>query len=64
MKAADDNPYDAPQAPSKIDPDLGTERRPTIGGWRDLFITRAALAVIVLFWVAFLAGVVWWLMPR
>ena len=59
-----DNPYEAPQEPSRIDRKLGTERRPTVGGWRDLFTTRVALAAIVLFWVAFLAGVVWWLMPR
>jgi hypothetical protein len=57
----DDNPYEAPQEPH-VDPELGTERQPTIGGWGDRFMTRVALAVIVLLWVVFLGWVVFRLM--
>jgi hypothetical protein len=55
----DENPYDPPRQ-SNIDPKVGTEREPTIGGWGDLFMTRVALAAIVLFWVAFLVAILWW----
>ncbi len=57
-----DNPYEAPKEPAKIDPELGTERPVTIGGWGDRFMTRVALAVIVLFWVGFLGWVLYRLM--
>ena len=48
----DDNPYEAPQEPQN-DPESGTEWQPTISGWGERFMTRVALAVIMLLWVAF-----------
>jgi hypothetical protein len=49
------NQHDSPEEPSRIDPELGTERQSRIGGWwRDLFTGRVALAVLVLLWVVFL----------
>ena len=54
----DDNPYEAPKEPPTVDPELGTEQRPTIGGWGERFVTRVSLAVIMLLWVVFLGWVV------
>ena len=59
MKPNDDNQYEAPKEPTRVDPELGTERRPTIGGWGDRFMTRVALGAVVLLWVVFLGWVVY-----
>jgi hypothetical protein len=66
----DDNPTppdESPIEPAAKKPEVstvGTERQMPVGGWRDLFSGRVALAMLVLLWVAFLVWVLWKLWPE
>jgi hypothetical protein len=57
---ADENPVETPPPAKKPEVStVGTQRQAPVGGWRDLFAGRVALAVMVLLWVAFLVWVLW-----
>jgi hypothetical protein len=60
---ADESPIEPPAKKPEVST-VGTERQAPVGGWRDLFSGRVALAVIVLLWVAFLMWVLWKLWPE